>query len=48
MDKKDRVEPRNVSMYPDDWQTVEELAARLTISISAALRVIVRQWLAAQ
>jgi len=39
------VEPRNVSMYPRDWEIIDCEAKRLDLtSTSAALRVIVREW----
>jgi len=42
--KHEYVESRNVSMYRQDWAIVEALALRMAISTSAALRIIVRQW----
>ena len=43
MAQRETVVGRNVSLYPTDWQTIE--AADLSGSgVSAALRLIVRQW----
>lgn len=35
---------RAVTMYPEDWQTVEDEARRDDTNRSAALRRIVREW----
>ena len=43
-DLKEYAEARNVSMYPDQWHTVEALAQRLALGISAALRIIVQEY----
>lgn len=39
-----RVEARNISMYPDDWQTVQGVADNVGLSVSAAMRVIIKEW----
>jgi len=38
----ERVERRSVSMYVSDWRLVDELARRLGLDVSSALRVLVR------
>jgi hypothetical protein len=44
-DRVEKVEPRNVSMYPLDWATVEAYAKDMGYpSTSAALRRIVDEW----
>lgn len=40
----ERVESRNVTMYPQDWSVVDQSGASMGLSTSTALRVIVRQW----
>ena len=40
----ERVEARNVSMYPQDWKLVDESGKNMGLSTSSTLRVIVRQW----
>jgi hypothetical protein len=40
----ERVEVRGVSMYQEDWMEVKVLARTRGISISGALRQIVREW----
>lgn len=43
--QKQRIEPRNISMYPDDWQTVAKVADLTGVrSLSAALRIIIREF----
>lgn len=45
MTAKQPVEPRNVSLYPDDWQTVARVADTSGVrSLSAALRIIIREF----
>jgi hypothetical protein len=50
MADRDRVEARNVSMYPDEWEAVDQAAARLGFltsrgpNTSLMLRQIVRGW----
>jgi hypothetical protein len=44
-DPKPRVTSRNVSMYPEQWALVEQVARNLGgLSVSAALRLIVTEW----
>lgn len=40
---KDKAKPQNVAMYEREWRYVKEMAQRLGISVSAALRVIVNE-----
>lgn len=40
----ERVESRNVTMYPQDWAVVDQSGSSMGLSTSTALRVIVRQW----
>lgn len=40
----ERVEARNVSMYPQDWKLVDESSKELGLATSPTLRMIVRQW----
>jgi len=41
----EKVEARNVTMYPGDWADVERLAITSGVqSLSGALRIIVREW----
>ncbi len=40
----ERVEVRGVSMYPEDWTEVIVLARTRRISVSGALRQIIREW----
>ena len=43
--EKDLVEPRNVTMYPQHWETVDAYAQDMGYgSTSAALRRIVDEW----
>ena len=42
----ERVEARNVSMYPQDWKLVDESSKELGLATSPTLRMIVRQWAA--
>lgn len=44
MKKRGDAVRRAVSMYPEDWETVECEARRDDSSVSAALRRIVREW----
>lgn len=40
---------RNVSMYPSDWELVERVAHETGVrGVSAALRIIIREWEAQQ
>lgn len=39
-----RVVARNITMYPEDWQVVDDAGKKIGLSTSTALRVIVRQW----
>lgn len=39
-----RVEPRNVTMYARDWEVVDSLAQSKGLTVSTALRMIVREW----
>lgn len=42
---KTPVEPRTVSMYSDDWRSVERVADTSGVrSLSAALRLIIREF----
>lgn len=41
---EERVEARNVSLYPSDWNIIDEYGTPMGLNTSAALRVIVRQW----
>jgi hypothetical protein len=44
-DPKPRVSSRNVSMYPEQWAFVEQVARESGgLSVSAALRLIVTEW----
>lgn len=43
MSDKERVEPRNVSLYPSDWRVVDD-QDKYGLGTSAALRMIIRQW----
>jgi len=46
MHEEDKVEGRNVSMYPDDWRVVERVARESNVkTLSGALRIIIQQWL---
>lgn len=38
------VEPRNVTMYPQDWSIVDALAQAKGQKTSGALRLIIREW----
>ena len=38
------VERRSVSLYPSDWEIVDQSGARMGLSTSTSLRMIVRQW----
>lgn len=38
------VERRSVSLYPADWEIIDQSGASMGLSTSTALRVIVRQW----
>jgi len=40
----ERVESRNVTMYPQDWAIVDQSGASMGLPTSTSLRVIVRQW----
>jgi len=40
----EKVEPRNVTMYPDHWATVDEYAQAEGFTVSLALRKIVVEW----
>lgn len=43
--EKAQVQPRNVSMYPQDWAVVRQMAKDMGLaSISAGLRQIVQEW----
>jgi len=41
---KTQVVKKNVSMYPREWQIVERVKQRYSLSTAAALRHIVNQW----
>ena len=49
--KEERVEPRNVGMYPSEWEAVDRAAAAAGLvtargpNTSQMLRAIVRKWL---
>lgn len=40
----ERVEPKNITLYPSDWQIVQEVSTQFGLGLSAALRMIVRDW----
>lgn len=43
--EQSRVEGRQISMYPEDWATVEALSKDIGLNnTSAALRLIVNDW----
>lgn len=42
--EKVRVEGRNVSLYPQDWEAVEKVAREMGGSVSSGLRYILRDW----
>lgn len=45
MHEDEKVEARNVTMYPRDWAVVERLALSSGVqSLSGALRLIVQEW----
>ena len=45
MDTQERsIVAKNITMYPDDWSDVQAVSARLSVSRSAALRVILQEW----
>jgi hypothetical protein len=44
MEKTQRSEVRSVSLYPDDWEKIERVAKRYSVSVSAAIRIIIEQW----
>ena len=39
-----RAEPRNVTMYPDQWAIVDAYATEQGFTVSLALRQIVKKW----
>lgn len=46
---EERIEPRNISMYPSDWEAVAQVADLSGVkSLSCALRIIIREWKAQQ
>jgi hypothetical protein len=42
---EDRTKAHNVSLYPQDWRDVEQVAEKSGVrNVSAALRVILQEW----
>ena len=44
----EQVQVRGVSLYPADWATVESVAKDYGATTSAALRLIIRDWVRMQ
>lgn len=45
MSSKQKIEGRQVSMYPEDWATVEALSKEIGLNnTSGALRLIINDW----
>jgi len=40
----EKVIKKGVSLYPEDWQYLQGMATKFGISVSAAIRVTIRDW----
>lgn len=44
-DEKDKTKPGTITLYPDDWNTIQRIADTTGVrTISAALRIIIREF----